>query len=141
MNLNITVSEIMEQDLITVDLSDSLKDVVAIFNEIKIRHLPVLTGNSLVGMISHTDVLKVDEVNKIINQKVSVADRSIPEIELRRVMVKNPVTIDKDNTVLTAAEMFATHQFHALPVTSQGDLVGIITTTDIMKYIISQASN
>ncbi|MEO9853633.1 MAG: CBS domain-containing protein [Reichenbachiella sp.] len=128
----------MEQDLITVDISDSLKEVMAIFNEIKIRHIPVLTGSSLIGMISHTDVLKVDEVNKIIINKVSVANRNIPEIELRKVMAQNPVTIEQDKTILDAAEVFAKNQFHALPVTSEGDLVGIITTTDIMKFIIGQ---
>ncbi|MEO9801874.1 MAG: CBS domain-containing protein [Reichenbachiella sp.] len=138
MNLNTRISEIMEQDLITVDISDSLKEVMAIFNEIKIRHIPVLTGSSLIGMISHTDVLKVDEVNKIIINKVSVANRNIPEIELRKVMAQNPVTIEQDKTILDAAEVFAKNQFHALPVTSEGDLVGIITTTDIMKFIIGQ---
>ncbi|MEP1778633.1 MAG: CBS domain-containing protein [Reichenbachiella sp.] len=138
MNLNTRISEIMERDLITVDISDSLKEVMAIFNEIKIRHIPVLTGSSLIGMISHTDVLKVDEVNKIIINKVSVANRNIPEIELRKVMAQNPVTIEQDKTILDAAEVFAKNQFHALPVTSEGDLVGIITTTDIMKFIIGQ---
>lgn len=140
MNLEVRVADIMEPDLITVDIADSLVDVMAIFNEIKIRHIPVVTGDSLVGMISHTDVLKVDEVNKIVVQKVKVSDRNIPDVELRKVMAKNPVTIDGDSKLKAAVEIFAKEQFHALPVTSEGKLVGMLTTTDIMRYLLRESS-
>lgn len=139
MDLNIRVADVMEPDLITVDIADSLVDVMAIFNEIKIRHIPVVAGGSLVGMISHTDVLKVDEVNKIVVEKVSVSDRNIPEVELRKVMAKNPVSIDKNRSLREAIEIFAKEQFHALPVTSDGNLVGMLTTTDVMRYMLKQS--
>lgn len=140
MDLNKKISEIMELDLITVDISDSLQQVITIFNEIKIRHIPVLAGNTLVGMISHADVLRVSEINKIINTKISVKERSIPEIELRKVMTQDPVTIEQSKSILDAVKVFAKSQFHALPVTAEGDLVGIITTMDVMKYMIDQNS-
>lgn len=138
MDLSKKISEIMEFDLITVDISDSLEQVIAIFNEIKIRHIPVLAGSTLVGMISHSDILKVREINKIVNPKVSVRERNIPEIELRKVMTQDPVTIEQNKSLIDAAKIFSKSQFHALPVTSEGELVGIITTTDIMKCIVAE---
>lgn len=55
---------------------------------------------------------------------------------VEQVMTKKLVTISPEATIKEAAEILATHEFHALPVVHNQLLVGIVTTTDVMKYLL-----
>jgi CBS domain-containing protein len=53
-------------------------------------------------------------------------------------MVKNPIKISSDITIKSVAEILAKNEFHALPVVDGDELVGIVTTTDLLLYLINQ---
>lgn len=53
-------------------------------------------------------------------------------------MTKEVITVQKDDTILDAAVILSKNEFHALPVTDNGKLVGIVTTTDLIKFLIDQ---
>ena len=53
-------------------------------------------------------------------------------------MVKDPVSITTETNIKEAAELLAEQSFHSLPVTENGDVAGIITTTDLIKYLVDQ---
>ena len=53
-------------------------------------------------------------------------------------MAKVPLAISPDTTIKEAAEILAEQTFHALPVTDNGNLVGMLTTTDLIKYLLEQ---
>jgi hypothetical protein len=57
---------------------------------------------------------------------------------IEQVMAKRLVTIAPETTIKEAAEILATKEFHALPVVEGDLLVGIVTTTDLIKYLIQQ---
>ena len=128
----------MERDVITVKVTDPLKEIFNIFDQIKIRHIPVISGNTLVGMVSYSDVAvhrkgydpeddEGNENNPLLNTTV-----------VRDYMNANPITVRHDQTILETAEIFASSAFHAMPVTDNHMLKGIITTTDIIKYFIEK---
>jgi len=54
------------------------------------------------------------------------------------VMVRNVQTVNADTTIKEAAELLASREFHALPVLEDGKLAGIVTTTDLIKYLLEQ---
>lgn len=55
-----------------------------------------------------------------------------------QVMAKTPEVISSEATVKEVAEILSKREFHALPVVDNGDLVGIVTTTDFIKYLLAQ---
>lgn len=126
----------MTKNLITVNVNDSLHNANNLFNSHKIRHLPVVANESLVGILSQTDILRISFGNTFGEQEG--ADEAIFDmLSINQVMKQSPITVDANDTMKEAATMLAEREFHALPVEENGKLVGIITTTDIINYFIS----
>ena len=133
------VSTIMTQDVLTVDINDSLQKVSDLFSTNKLRHLPVLSHGSLVGMISHTDILRISFGNTF-GEDQSDADQAIFDmLSINQVMKHSPVSVSADQTITEAAVILSEKEFHALPVTNDNELVGIVTTTDLIKHYIDQS--
>ena len=140
-NTNVTsqpVSSIMTKDIFKVTVENSLKEVNKMFAKYHIRHVPVVDDEKLVGILSLTDVQRLsfrDSFNDDPNIDSSIADM----LTVEQVMKHDPVTVDQNDPIMKAAEILTTAEFHALPVVSEGKLVGIVTTTDIIKHLIQQA--
>lgn len=132
------VSVIMTKNVHTVNLSDELADVVQTLKKHKIRHIPVVDGKDVVGIISRTDINRLTFGSLFENQ--DGADEAILSmLSVSQVMSSNPRLVKAATTIREVAEIFANEEFHALPVTDDhGKLVGIVTTTDIIKYLLDQ---
>lgn len=132
------ISNIMSTDLLTVNVTNTLFDVKVIFESKKVRHLPVVNGEKIVGMVSKTDFTRAtygvgqkdvqDKVNDALFHTLKIEDIMTPEL----------VTVTSNSYISEVAEIFAENQFHALPVVDDGKLKGIVTTTDIIKYLLEQ---
>jgi len=59
-------------------------------------------------------------------------------LSINQVMKSNVQTVDPNDTIKEVAETLAKVEFHALPVTENDSLKGIVTTTDIMQYLVEQ---
>lgn len=131
------VSKIMTQNLILVKEDDSLVDVVNLIKKHKIRHMPVTRGRKIVGIISATDVNRLTFGALFENQ--DGADEAILQmLTIPQVMTSKPRTVHSETPIKEVAEIFATEHFHALPVVDDGDVKGIVTTTDVIKYMLEQ---
>lgn len=140
MNILKPVSTIMSTDLKTVDSSHTLMDVKDIFDHHHHRHIPVLDNGKLVGIISLTDFLRIsygasltDEGEEEINELIYKAHK------IGQVMSEKPVTLSVNDTIKRAAEIFSQNLFHAIPIVDKGKLVGLVTSTDIIKFLIKEA--
>ncbi|BDD03409.1 CBS domain-containing protein [Aureibacter tunicatorum] len=130
------ISKIVSSSLITISPSSSLEEVEATFLKNKIRHLPVVENGKLVGIISLTDLQRISFVNNFGDDEGAVDTVIYNLLTLDQVMIKKPVTVQQDQTIKEAAEILASHEFHALPVMDGEKVVGIVTTTDLIKYLI-----
>lgn len=131
------VSHIMTKDVYTVNESDKLQDVADIIRKNKIRHIPVISGNAVIGIISRTDLNRLTFGAFFENQEG--ADESVLDmLSISQVMTSNPRTINSNDTIRDVAEIFAKEEYHALPVVDDGELQGIVTTTDIITYMLEQ---
>ena len=131
------ISKIMTQDVITVDVNDQLQHVNDIFAQSKIRHLPVTSEKALVGIISRTDIMRISFGNTFEDEEMGADDAIFDMLSINQIMKHSPVTVTVDQSIVEAAQLLADREFHALPVTNDGRLVGIVTTTDLIKYFIS----
>lgn len=132
------VSHIMTSQVITVNHSNSLEDAEKLFTKNNIRHIPVVSGEELIGMLSLTDLLRISFVDNFGDDEGTIDTAVYNMLSIEQVMVSKPVAVQQDATIREVAEILSTKEFHALPVVDGNKLVGIVTTTDLIKYLLEQ---
>lgn len=135
-----TINLIMTTKVVTVEATSTLKEVKEIFENKHLRHLPVVDGDKLVGILSLNDVLRLSfgETYGELNED---ADQFLSEtLTVDQVMNYHPVSVNANDGIQYVSKLLADANFHALPVIDGEKLVGIITTTDIIKYYLQKSS-
>lgn len=138
MKHNEPVQKIMAADPISVHEKQKVSDVHHLIVQRKIHHVPVVSGRKLIGLISATDLLRVSwgDVNR---QDPRQVDALLDTLTIRDVMQEDIVTLRRHDTVRRAAELLSQGQYHSLPVLDDDDeLVGMVTSTDIIGYLLEQ---
>jgi predicted transcriptional regulator len=130
MILDTPVGNMMTEDVIVIEAGDELRDIVSTFNNHGIRHAPVTQRGKLVGMLSWIDLKRLP---------VSDGDgmmTSNGKIVASELMSHDPVTVQVDDTLEQVAEIFTENDFHAVPVMEGSRVVGIVSTTDVIKFFL-----
>jgi CBS domain-containing protein len=135
MNRTEPVSTIMSVKPRTVGVDQPIGDVRKLMANGQFHHVPVVRGKRLVGMISATDMNRASyEYSTMDGGRTTVLDQTRSVTEL---MQQGLVTVKPTDTIHHATEILAKDWFHALPVVDDDDqLVGIVTTTDILRYVL-----
>jgi len=126
----------MTSQVLTVEKETPLREVERLMKSKHIRHLPVVEDTAVIGIISLTDLQRLSytatfaDIDGIGEEEVPIFDL----LSLDQVMVQNPMCIQKTNTVGDATEILIRMDFHALPVCDGKELIGIVTSTDLLKY-------
>ena len=129
------VGDIMTRDLVTLAEDDTLADARRCMERGRIRHLPVVRGEKLVGLLTHRDILSAS---------FSVFAQ-VSEEEERRLFAEIPVSelmhdalsVTPDMSVRDAGRTMRDNRFGCLPVVDQaGRLVGIITEADYLELAV-----
>lgn len=128
----------MTKNLVMLKVDDELSHAESLFKKNKIRHIPVVENGEIIGMLSFTDLLRISFVDAVDDDAEDVNAEVYNLFTMRQVMTKNVVTITADTTIKQAATMFLESEFHALPVVENGKITGIVTTTDLLRYFISE---
>lgn len=131
------ISTIMSTNLVTLSVTDTLKTAEELFKKHKIRHIPVVTNQKIVGMLSYSDLLRISFAD-VTNNEESVDAFVYEMFTIQQVMAKNLTMISPNATIKEVAQIFAKKEFHALPVVNEGNLEGIVTTTDLSLYLLAQ---
>jgi len=131
-----SVAKIMTRNPLCVNLTNEVNDVVELFKAHNIHHIPVVSGDKLIGMISKTDIDRVSYVDAYQADSASTAVFNL--LKLEQVMTHQVETVDAEDAIRDAATLLATGTYHALPVLEQGKLVGILTSTDVINYLLEQ---
>jgi CBS domain-containing protein len=138
MKQNEPISRIMSTELVTVHHGDPISKVRHLMQETGVHHIPVVNGETLVGIVSWSDIL-----NLSFGQAFGADERAVDavldhSVTLEQAMKQDPVTLPHDGYVRQAAEILVGGGFHSLPVVSGDKLVGMVTSTDLIKYLLSQ---
>lgn len=132
------VRHIMTTDPIVINTNDGLTKAETIFKDHRVRHLPVVSGKAIVGILSMTDLARISFVDSYKPEEFRVDTSVYSMFTLEQIMVRNPTCIPSDTLIKDAAEIFLNNEFHALPIVDDGQLVGILTTSDLIKYLLEQ---
>ena len=135
MKKNEPISSIMSKELITLTLDDTLYSAEKRMKKNHIRHMPVVQGDKLIGLISLSDLQRVSFIDAY--GKEGTEDTPIYNmLDIKDLMIKKPLTASPQTTILEVSKLLASKEFHSLPVVENDKLVGIITTTDLLHYFI-----
>lgn len=130
------ISEIMSTNIIALNRDDDLETAEILFKRYKIRHIPVVNGDVIIGMLSYSDLLRISFADAVYDTEEEVDTLVYNMFTIDQVMAKNVVTVPPTAKIKEVAKILAEKEFHALPVVDQGKLVGIVTTTDLVKYLL-----
>ncbi|MDH5671464.1 MAG: CBS domain-containing protein [Myxococcales bacterium] len=126
--------DIMTRDPITVTEKVSIGEAMTTMSEQGIRHLPVVRGEDVVGILSDRDIsgLGLSMVNDVESYDQLRARMSQPVTAL---MTGGVVTIDQDSTVSEVVELMLEEKLSAIPVVESGtqQLVGIVSYVDVLQ--------
>ena len=134
--------DLMTQPVISVGPTSPLREVIQLMEAHKIRHVAVVEPGTerLLGLISHRDVLRSQEGSL----SGAPSDEQVHMnrwIEARWVMTKEVRTVYPDTTALEAATILRSHAYGCVPVIENGQLIGILTESDFVKYAIQTLSD
>lgn len=133
MDKSTPISTLMTKKVIVADLRTKFTDIMTLFLDYKIYHLPVVFDNKLLGILSLTDALRFfqQEANNI------TKDEHLNELfDMEKIMTHNPKTLDLNDTLEDAAAMLATSKFRAAPIVNiKGEIQGIISNKDLVKVL------
>ena len=139
MNVLAPVKSIMTTELITVNPEDKLTVIKELFDTHNIHHIPVVRYKKLIGLVSKTDF---NYFMRGFNRNEE--DRFVNEARMRAYKAEDIMTtglakLNPEDRINVALEIFLVNRFHAIPVVHEdSELVGIVTTFDIIKEIASE---
>ena len=123
------LAEIMKHEVITVGPEDTIEHARTLLSRHRIRHLPVLDGHSVIGVVSDRDL-----------QLASLAemeedDERFASQPIERVMTAPAVTLGPNDTVREAANIMRGRKLDCIPVVEKHRIVGIVTSSDLLELL------
>lgn len=131
------VRDVMTRDPVTVEVDEDLDLADVLMRLTRVRHLPVLEGGRLVGLVSHRDLVRFESDQL---DGGAAAERQ----QMRRwakagwIMTRGVQQVEPDMSLLEAARLMLEHKYGCLPVVEQGRLVGILTESDFVALVVRQ---
>jgi acetoin utilization protein AcuB len=129
------VGERMSRPVISVSPDTPINDALAMFRKEHIRRAPVMKEGKLVGMVTESDLLNASP-SPVSTLSIWEMNYLISKVTVSRVMSKKVVTVDQDTPIEEAARIMADKKIGGMPVMNGGNVVGIITETDLFKILL-----
>jgi acetoin utilization protein AcuB len=126
------VQDVMTRDVMTLTPEQTLRDAINLLRRKRIRHLPVVEGQVLVGIVTDRDVKRAapSVLTGVDNEEF---DKSLLTITVAQLMTREPVTVSGRASLKSAVDVFMNTKVGALPVVDDGRLVGILADSDILR--------
>jgi acetoin utilization protein AcuB len=122
----------MKQKVLTLGPEASAFEALRLCRERRIRHIPVVKDKRLVGIISDRDLR---DASPPLGDPERVS--TMKEIRLEDVMTRKVITTHPEDTIVHAAREMYERKIESLPVVDEGKLLGIVTSSDVMRALIA----
>jgi CBS domain-containing protein len=122
MDTKVTVHDAMTSNVITADSNTTVADAAVLMSRFKIGSLVIKSETGPQGLITESDI-----ITKVVSKNILAS-----EITIGQIMTKNLILIDPGSELNQAARLMAKNNIRRLPVVNNGNLVGILTSTDVL---------
>lgn len=139
------VSDLMQREVATLEAADSLDLADDVMRLGRIRHMPVVSGGRLVGILSQRDLFRA-AVSSAMKMHRSAEREWLAKIPVRDVMTGTVVTVSTGAPLAEAVQLMLDRRIGCLPVVDDGRLVGLLSESDCLRHLarllnISEAKN
>jgi len=128
------VWQLMSNNVVTLDAKGTLAVADDLMKLKRIRHLPVVDGDQLVGLVTQRDLFLAG-VSSVLQFRRSAEKEWLGHIKIAEVMTRELVTVAPETDVEEAVTRMVEHKIGCLPVVSVGKLVGLLSETDLLRYL------
>lgn len=135
MDFTTPVSTLMTKKLITVTPNDPMSLVKEIFDQNKVHHILVVRHKTLLGIVSRTDCMQFLKCTSSFGGETLEERSKLQTVKVEEIMTKGVATLESSDRINVALQIFMENLFHAIPVVDEGEVVGILTTYDIIKAL------
>ena len=110
--------------VISVDVADRVRDVIALLAEARIGCVPVLAAGEVKGVFSERDL-----IYRLAQEGADVLGRPVGEV-----MTSPAITVTRDTAAISALSLITRRRIRHLPVMEEGALIGLVSIGDLVKY-------
>lgn len=135
MHLHELVKDWMTADPVTIQVDTPLSEAHRIMSKHQIRRLPVMDGKRLVGIVTRGDI-RGAEASEATSLSIWELNYLLSRLTIDQVMTRDVITVGPETTIGDAAQLMLDHKIAGLPVLTSGELVGIITESDIFRLLV-----
>ncbi len=130
------VISVMTVNPITISTTTSIVEIRSLLKQHRIRHLPVLGSDSkIVGLVSITDLAMLNRFPaEKLRHKNNHSSSAMTAVDF---MAHDIVGLAPDDTIGLAADLFLSREMHAAPVIDDGELIGIVTSHDLLRLVFA----
>jgi len=132
----IPVSEWMTRKVLTVEVFDSIGLARRLMVKNRVNQLPVLDDGKLVGIVTDRDIRDAYPTSMVIDRAREI-DQFAETYTVEEVMSHNVLTVRPDTPLATTVKLLRRHRIGSLPVVEKSKLVGIITRSDILDFVLT----
>jgi acetoin utilization protein AcuB len=129
-----TARDLMTPNPKTVTPAASIAEVWDLMRELEIRHLPVVEGGALVGMLSDRDLAHLDMARVLAMEGADALRRELTT-PITSVMSADVIVVEPETELSDVVELLLEHKIGALPVVEPdtGEVVGIVSYVDVLR--------
>lgn len=132
---NPLVDQVMTREPAVVAPNDPIRSAIERMRERGCRRLPVVEDGNVVGIVSDRDLRRATNSPLVLRERW-YDEFMLDHVQVRACMTANPVTVSPATPIVEAAKLMRDKKFGGLPVVADGRLVGIVTETDLLNYLI-----
>lgn len=132
---NPLVDQVMTRGPAVVAPNDPIRAAIERMRERGCRRLPVVEDGNVVGIVSDRDLRRATNSPLVLRERW-YDEFMLDHVQVRACMTANPVTVSPATPIVEAAKLMRDKKFGGLPVVADGRLVGIVTETDLLNYLI-----
>jgi acetoin utilization protein AcuB len=137
-NPTIRVADWMSDGVLAVETLDSIGIARQLMAKHRVNQLPVLESDRLVGLVTDRDIRDAYPTSMMINRGKEI-DRFADSITVEEVMSRDVFTVRPETSLAAAVSLLRRHRIGSLPVVKNAKLLGIITRSDILDFVLSGA--
>jgi acetoin utilization protein AcuB len=135
MNLLSPISDLMTTNLVTIASWYNIQSVDKIFQINSFHHLPVVDNDKLIGIVSKSDLNLFKRGFFKSNEQSRLDLHRLKSYRVADIMTTGVATLEPDDKINVALDVFSENLFHSIPVVQDGVLLGMVTTYDIIKRL------
>lgn len=126
------ITDVMTKNVVCIAPDQKLLDVKHIYEKKEFHHhIPVVENEKLIGMVS-----LIDFMYHISGAGLSDDHDVYKKLKVKDIMTKNPFFLTTEATLEEVSEVLMEGNYHAVPVLEYGKVVGIVSTADVIKYLL-----